>query len=280
MKWYKLYKESSDSDFEIKNGILKKYHGKGGNIIIPNDVTSIGRYAFYHCDGLKKVTIPGSVKIINEDAFYYCKGLEQVTLLDGVEEIKDSAFRWCSELTKVTIPDSIKWIGRWAFLESRKLAKVTLPKGVRYGTEAFSDKTSITIKGEKPPKVKEETVFGIQGLTIKRKDSYWGNPEYLSFKGGKEFHIRDLAGMISHHTIMRPLNDDWSGRGDYSMLCRAEQANPELFKQTLTKLLEGKKIDSWWDDTKGKWETDEKTLKKKNKDREEWQRNADMMNGL
>ena len=244
MKWYRLYKESNDSDFEIKNGILKKYHGKGGNIIIPNDVTSIGYQAFYkccsitrvtipdsvtsigayafsHCDGLKKVTIPGSVKIINEDAFYYCKGLEQVTLLDGVEEIKDSAFRWCSELTKVTIPDSIKWIGSWAFLESRKLAKVTLPKGVRCGTETFSGNTSITIKGEKPSKVKKETAFGIHGLTIERKDSYWGNPEYLSFKGGKEFNIRDLAGMISHHTIMRPLNDDWSGRGDYLMLCKA-----------------------------------------------------------
>ena len=48
----------------------------------------------------------------------------------------------------------------------------------------------------------------------------------------------------------------------------------------MTKLLSGKKIDSWWDDTKEKWETDKKTLRKKIKDSEEWQRNADMMNGL
>jgi hypothetical protein len=124
-------------------------------------------------------------------------------------------------------------------------------------------------------------VFGIGGLITSKGGGYnCSYPEYVRFNGGKEIHMRDLAGMISHHTIMRPLNDDWSGSGDYSMLCKAEQANPELFKQTLTKLLSGKKIDSWWDDTKGKWETDEKTLRKKNKDREEWQRNADMMNGL
>ena len=126
----------------------------------------------------------------------------------------------------------------------------------------------------------DKDLFGISGLEVTKYASYWGNPQYVKFNGGKKFHIRDLAGMISHYTIMRPLNDDWSGRGDYSMLCKAEQANPKLFKQTLMKLLSGKKIDSWWDDTKGKWETDEKTLKKKNKDREEWQRNADMMNGL
>lgn len=46
MKWYRLYKESSDSDFVIKNGVLEKYTGKGGDVVIPNGVTNIGKYAF------------------------------------------------------------------------------------------------------------------------------------------------------------------------------------------------------------------------------------------
>ena len=42
MKWYRLYKESSDSDFRIKNGVLEEYTGKGGNVVIPKNVTIIG----------------------------------------------------------------------------------------------------------------------------------------------------------------------------------------------------------------------------------------------
>ena len=42
----------------------------------------------------------------------------------------------------------------------------------------------------------------------------------------------------------------------------------------------GKKISAWWNDTEEKWETDEKALKKRSRERDDWQRNADMMNGL
>ena len=37
------------SDFVIENGVLKEYTGKGGNVVIPEDVTSIGAWAFYGC---------------------------------------------------------------------------------------------------------------------------------------------------------------------------------------------------------------------------------------
>ena len=36
-------------------------------VIIPNSVTALGRYAFYNCTGLTKVTIPGSVKTIGDN---------------------------------------------------------------------------------------------------------------------------------------------------------------------------------------------------------------------
>ena len=29
------------NDFEIENGVLKKYHGEGGNVIIPDGVKSM-----------------------------------------------------------------------------------------------------------------------------------------------------------------------------------------------------------------------------------------------
>ena len=42
------------------------------NLVIPNDVTSIGSYAFYGCTGLTSVTIPNSVNSIGEKTFEGC----------------------------------------------------------------------------------------------------------------------------------------------------------------------------------------------------------------
>ena len=39
------------------------------NTIIPNTVTSIGRNAFYDCNGLTTITIPNSVTSIGSSAF-------------------------------------------------------------------------------------------------------------------------------------------------------------------------------------------------------------------
>ncbi len=35
--------------FEIEDGVLKKYLGSGGDVVIPDGVYEIGRSAFYEC---------------------------------------------------------------------------------------------------------------------------------------------------------------------------------------------------------------------------------------
>ena len=39
---------SNINDFVIENGVLKKYVGPGGDVIIPEGVTSIGNGVFYN----------------------------------------------------------------------------------------------------------------------------------------------------------------------------------------------------------------------------------------
>ena len=67
---------SNTNDFVIKNGVLKKYKGKGGDVIIPDSVTSFGNKAFYDCTRLTSVTIGNSVTSIGKYAFYGCTRLK------------------------------------------------------------------------------------------------------------------------------------------------------------------------------------------------------------
>ena len=50
-------------------------------LVIPNEVAEIKKYAFWGCSGLTSVTIPNSVTSVGEYAFYGCSGLTSITSL-------------------------------------------------------------------------------------------------------------------------------------------------------------------------------------------------------
>ena len=85
------------------------------NFIVPNDVTSIGGYAFYGCSGLTSITIPNSVTSIGGSAFQSCSGLTSVTIPNSVTSIGGYAFYGCSGLTSVIIGSGVLSIGSDAF---------------------------------------------------------------------------------------------------------------------------------------------------------------------
>lgn len=66
---------SNEKDFVIEKGVLKKYTGPGGDVVIPDGVTRIGKEAFKECENLTGIVIPDSVTSIGREAFYYCSNL-------------------------------------------------------------------------------------------------------------------------------------------------------------------------------------------------------------
>ena len=108
---------SNAKDFEIENGVLKKYLGDGGDVVIPNSVYEIGRSAFYGCREMKSVIIPDSVIRISWSAFQNCEGLTEITIPACVDSVEDWAFQGCTGLTDVTILGSNTVISKWVFYE-------------------------------------------------------------------------------------------------------------------------------------------------------------------
>ena len=93
--------------------------------VIPDDVTTIGRNAFYGCRTLTSVTIPNSVTTIGNAAFAGCSGLTSLTIPNSVTSIGNSAFENCTSLTSVIIPNSVSTIGVKAFERCTGLTSVT-----------------------------------------------------------------------------------------------------------------------------------------------------------
>ena len=133
------------SDFEIENGVVTKYKGKGGDVVIPDGVNSIGDWAFTDCKSLTSITIPYGVTVIEWNAFNGCTGLKSVIIPSSVTSIGEGAFKGCTGLTSITIPNSVQSIGDLAFDGCTGLTSITIPDGVTsIGLSAFSDCTGLT----------------------------------------------------------------------------------------------------------------------------------------
>lgn len=121
------FNEKAGRRFAIENGVLTKFIGLGGDVIIPRGVTSIGCSAFSECESLTSVTIPEGVVSIGDYAFYKCKNLLAVSVPAGLLKIGNSSFSHCESLLSVSLPNSLTAIGDWAFSWCNRLTSFAIP---------------------------------------------------------------------------------------------------------------------------------------------------------
>ena len=160
---------AADSEFVIdENGVLTKYNGPGGDVVIPEGVVNIGRNAFAYCQDVTEVKLPDSLIIIGDYAFRGIPNLTEVTIPKNVENIGVGVFEECSALTRIELSDSLYDIGNGAFRGCTSLTDITLPdrmtqirSGLFYGCTGLKNVnfgSGITVIGS-------NAFYGCTGLT-------------------------------------------------------------------------------------------------------------------
>lgn len=115
------------------------------SITIPSGVTSIEKYAFEDCSNLISITIPNRVTSIGAGAFHNCNRLTSITIPNGVRYIEADVFSGCASLTSVTLGDRVVSIGASAFNMCTTLTSITIPNSVLSIEKwAFSNCTGLT----------------------------------------------------------------------------------------------------------------------------------------
>ncbi|MBR4976318.1 MAG: leucine-rich repeat domain-containing protein, partial [Thermoguttaceae bacterium] len=141
-------------------------------IVVPDGVKSIGGYAFYDCQSLRRLVVPESVESIGDDAFGSCLALESATLPDSAPDDFWRSFRGLSirltptanprlrvvddvlftadgktllscpraQTGEYVVPAGVESIGARAFAGCRELRNVAFPTELRNIDDgAFAD---------------------------------------------------------------------------------------------------------------------------------------------
>lgn len=159
-EWY--YEEKTKQYYTANNEIGDYMFYQCANLselVMPNNVTSVGQNAFLDCKDLYTVHINDlsswcSITFSNNFSnplyngarlFLNNKMLTELVIPEGITEIKSYAFWNYDGLTSVTMNDHITSIGNAAFYECSQLTTIRMSDNITsIGDNAFSDCISLT----------------------------------------------------------------------------------------------------------------------------------------
>lgn len=166
---------SFPESLKIIGGAAFKGSGITGNLILPQNLESIGGHAFYDCRSLTgSLVIPPKIKVIEPQTFNYCSGFSgTLTLPDGLLEIGGTAFRRTKFKGELRIPESVTIIGSEAFSDNLFNGTLVLPSELlSLGSSAFSGCWRLSGVVQLPPNIISvpQSVFsgctGLEGIKL------------------------------------------------------------------------------------------------------------------
>ena len=67
---------NGNPDFVIENGVLKEYHGPGGDVTVPEGVRVLSHRVFAGRKNLTSVRLPEGVETVGSSVFQNCTSLQ------------------------------------------------------------------------------------------------------------------------------------------------------------------------------------------------------------
>lgn len=109
---------SAEEDFVIEDGVLVGYNGEGGEVVIPEGVTSIADNVFKDNKSITKVVFPEGLISIGNSAFEMASYLAEIRFASTIESIGQKAFKGCMSLETADfeILENIIFLGRESFV--------------------------------------------------------------------------------------------------------------------------------------------------------------------
>jgi len=199
----------------IGDNAFKSCDNISGTLTIPDNITSIGKYAFANCNKIIEIRTGDGITVINPNAFNMCDSLISVSLGKGVQEFYN-AFNGCFNLKSIVVveenilyksidnivfskdgtvikyspcarigeeyivPEGVISIENYAFYDSDNLITVIFPDSLtKIGERAFSscDKLSKIILGAGIEKIGKDAFSNCKELDIIDIDSE--NPNFI-----------------------------------------------------------------------------------------------------
>ena len=108
-----------------------------GEITVPKNVISVGRFSFYMDYDLKKIVIEPDSRLsrIGYGAFGYC-GIEDFTVPESISSMGQEVFTGCTDLIAVTFEgdSQLENLAAWTFSGAGELRQITFEEGSRLRT--------------------------------------------------------------------------------------------------------------------------------------------------
>ena len=186
-------------------------------ILLPDEMSSIGAFAFTDCYYLPSINIPSSVVTINDGAFENCRLLSTISFANNgqLTTIGCWAFYNCHELKNVVIPEGVTKIGHAAFYGCTYLKDLTLPASLQSiadnGFAGCSKLAHIQVNAIIPPQVNARTFEEVdRSIPVIVPDE--SVEQYKSAPVWKEFNVRGKIGtgvenITTNENIQKILRD-------------------------------------------------------------------------